>query len=569
MDLGYTDQVLWEISQGHWWAFSSVFQSPALAVDGSLWLYPLAYGFRFLGGSYFLFGVQAVATGITAWGLYRIARLGKLSNWQSTLISTAFLLYPGIIGGSQFDFHPDFMALPFVIWSYFYYRIGNKPVYYLFLLMAILAKDVVLISVAGWGVGLIVWERRLKDGLIAIVLSMSFLMGELLWIFPAYFPGANQSTIINLYGYLGHSVTGIMVGVFTHFPVVLRHLSHDGPYTLWIFGPVLAICLIGSAGVPAMLALFLLNAISSFPSQRVMTDQYQVILGGWLFIALIEALRRFGDHARNLLIFTVLLSTTLLEGAFLAADIAPELAVHNNVVTSVKSALRHVSKQDVLYTQNHLGLWAYRYPLTGIAMDQAPGHLVDPLPLLWSEASKAKRVPTAVLGRRPVSPYLADIIAQAEGTHYRVSYHHANLFVVTGNHKFSVPKPSGVWGWEPANATWNIPLWTQLLANGTVNWQAQNVLVAQGKPGPVLSNLPLIFYPGRYRVSVQFTQSRELLKGAILGFLRVGREKTPLVAKTSSTSLFLTIHHRQELSLSLVTTGRYAFAVGNLQIVRR
>lgn len=99
MDLGYFEQAFWDISHGNWWAFSSVFQTPAVAADGSLWLYPLAYGFRYLGGDLFLFTVQAVGTGLAAWGIYRAARIHQLSSGHSVAVAILFLLYPAVLGG--------------------------------------------------------------------------------------------------------------------------------------------------------------------------------------------------------------------------------------------------------------------------------------------------------------------------------------------------------------------------------------------------------------------------------------------------------------------------------------
>ena len=50
--------------------------------------------------------------------------------------------------GSQFDFHPDFMALPFIVWAYVYYTAERKGLYYLFFLFArrpsLLSYDVVV-----------------------------------------------------------------------------------------------------------------------------------------------------------------------------------------------------------------------------------------------------------------------------------------------------------------------------------------------------------------------------------------------------------------------------------------
>jgi uncharacterized membrane protein len=130
MDLGYLEQVMWKISHGNWWAYSSVFQTPGIAGDGSVALYPLAYGFRYLGGSTFLFVVQAVGTGLATWGVYRAAVISKINGSMAVVLALAFMLAPGIFGGSQFDFHPDFVALPFMVWAYVAYRRGRMGRYY-------------------------------------------------------------------------------------------------------------------------------------------------------------------------------------------------------------------------------------------------------------------------------------------------------------------------------------------------------------------------------------------------------------------------------------------------------
>ncbi|WP_139061549.1 DUF2079 domain-containing protein [Sulfobacillus thermosulfidooxidans] len=567
MDLGYAEQTMWKISHGDWWAFSSVFQTPALAVDGSLWIYPLAYGFRFLGGAYFLFVVQALGTAIAAWGLYRIAYLRGLSKWQSTFVSVTFLLYPAIIGGSQFDFHPDFVALPFIIWAYYFYRANNKILYYVFLVSAILAKNVVLISIGGWGIGLIFWERRIKDGIVAIFLSLLILVVEFKWILPTYFPGANESLVLSLYGYLGHTLFGVITGLFQHFSLVLTHLSHDGVYAFLIFAPVLAIVFFGSASVMATLSLFIFNGISSFAAQQAINDQYQVILSGWVFLALIEALLRFKAR-RSLFIFGTFLSTMILESIFMVIVIVPEITVNNNYVAQVKKAISHIPMTDVIYTQNHLGLWAYRYPVVGIATDQAPGRLLDTLPTLWKEANpKAKNVPTAIIARSPVRPYLADVIYNAVRNGYRITYYQDHLFILNGSRRFSVPKPSpDVWGWEPTGRSWVVPLWTQGVITGGINWRNYDVEIPQGKPGPIIENLWLILYPGQYKITLNCSAISSTKKERV-GVLQIGKARIPITSV--STSMYLNIRHVKIVSVSILTNGHYEFEVRKLVIYYR
>lgn len=224
MDLGTFEQEFWKISHGHWRAFSSVFQTPAISVDGSLAIYPLAYGFRFLGGAPFLFVVQAMGTALTAWGLYRAARLHQLSEGVASLTASLFLLYPAVLGGSQFDFHTDFLALPSLVWAYVYYGSSRRATYYSLLLCAALSKNMALFSIAGWGVGLVIYKRQVRDGLIAIFASAVLFVLEMDVLFPLYFRGPVQQVDRSFYGYLGHSLSGIVLGILVHFGAVVHHL---------------------------------------------------------------------------------------------------------------------------------------------------------------------------------------------------------------------------------------------------------------------------------------------------------------------------------------------------------
>ena len=45
MDLGDFRQEMFQISHGNWWAFDTVFRTPAVAQDGFFLIYPLAYAY--------------------------------------------------------------------------------------------------------------------------------------------------------------------------------------------------------------------------------------------------------------------------------------------------------------------------------------------------------------------------------------------------------------------------------------------------------------------------------------------------------------------------------------------
>nr|WP_275107401.1 DUF2079 domain-containing protein [Sulfobacillus harzensis] len=498
MDLGDFEQEFWKITHGDWWAFSTVFQTPAFANDGSVFIYPLAYGFRFLGGASFLFGLQALGTAWAAWGIYRAAILNHLAEWTASILAILFLLYPAILGGSQFDFHPDFLALPLLVWAYVYYTTDRKGGYYILLALAAVAKNMALISIAGWGLGLLVYRKRWRDGLITVASSVGLFFLEMDVIFPRYFQGGTEKINLALYGYLGHGFSGILLGIVTHFPAVVHHLLQEGPYAFWILEPVLGLSLLGSASVPALLSLVALNALSAFPAQQQINDQYQVILAGWAFLALGEALARFRAQQPRLL-FGVAVATVMIEALFVGSVILPELAATNRTLPAVEAAVQHIPRHAVVWTQNRLGPWAYRFRVLGIAREQAPHQFIDPLPLLWREADRGGVRPTAILAERPVTPYMADIIAESLRAGYRVTEHQGGVFVVQGMRHFGASRPSAVGnGWQPRSSVWEIPAWTQQTMLGHVDWPDLAVVVPPHARGVVFPGFPVVLRPGTY-----------------------------------------------------------------------
>lgn len=568
MDLGYFEQAFWDISHGNWWAFSSVFQTPAVAADGSLWLYPLAYGFRYLGGDLFLFTVQAVGTGFAAWGIYRAARIHQLSSWHSVAVAILFLLYPAVLGGSQFDFHPDFVALPFLVWAYVFYRMGRYVPYYLLLTAASLAKNMALVSLMGWGLGLLVWERQIRDGMIVLTGSFLLFWLELGYLIPRFFLGGTEPINDTLYAYLGHGISGVIRGILFHPDRVWIHLTHQMPYALLIFGPVLGISLVGRAAVGPTLALWCLNALSTFHPQHKMTDQYQVMLAGWLFLALIEALSRLTVR-RRMALMAVGLTVTLLEAGFIDLVIGPMMAVRSAPVASVQAAVAQIPANSVVWTQNRLGVWAYRLPLLGIDRGVTPEVMVSALPRLWAESPVKKHPMTELLGLRPTTLYFADVVAHALAAGYRVTFHRHGVFVVTGDRRFSVPRAGSVdYGSQPGSSPWIIPPFTQMTEQSVMQWKTLSLKVLPHIPGLVIPSVPLILGPGRYRVGVVIRDPNRVGSRKPWGYLQLGSLSRPIRGSTPVTWLSLTLTKEEGMNLSVTTTGVQSFDIQNLVVER-
>lgn len=567
MDLGYFEQVLWKISYGDWWAYSTVFQTPALAADGCIWLYPLAYAFRYLGGPMVLFVVQALGTGLAAVGIYRAALLRRLAPWPAVTLAVAFLLYPAILGGSQFDFHPDFIALPAVIWAYVADAEGKPARYYTWLAVAALAKNVVLVSLVGWGIGLIVWRHRVRDGLIVVGGSLALLGAELLWIIPTYLAHGTEAINLGLYGYLGSSFSGVVVGLVTRFPALIAHLATEPVYAVWILGPVLGLVFAGGASLPAFLALWLMNAVSMFVPQQQVNDQYQVLLAGWAFLAVIEALARWPQR-QAFWTAAVALSTAAFEWLLIAVYIVPLFAAPIGLAPAARAAAHHIPPDAVVWTQNHLGPTTYRARVLGVDRGAVPGIMVDGLPTLWRDARVRGLSDTVLFGERPVSPYFASVLASALAAGYRVTYHHDGFFLVRGTPRFDVEPPASV-GYQPRTAHWTIPAWTQASPVGRVEWQGSRPLLIARRhhPGTVLGPLLAVMKPGRYQVQLRIRSSSDG-RARVLGTLSDGPARRSIRAGERVVTLTVAYFQTAVARLTVSTTGQARFVIQQVTVTR-
>jgi hypothetical protein len=315
-----------------------------------------------------------------------------------------------------------------------------------------------------------------------------------------------------------------------------------------------------------MLSLFLLNSLSQFPAQQSIADQYQVILAGWMFLALVEALSRF-RHKRPLLV-GIAACTALFEGMYFGAMILPELYVTNPALPAVRAAVHTIPAHTVVWTQGRLGVWVYRHRFIGVAQEQVPHLYVSPLPRLWQEAGVLDGSHTTIFGMQPTSPFFADVVARALKNGYRISFHQGPVFILVGTRHFHVPRPNlDAVAWQPASPSWVIPAWTQASQATRIAWRNEWVTVPQSRRGIVFPGIEMVLAPGHYRLSVDVHDGAHS-SGAVLGYLKAAGHEVAIRAGTAVATLHLTLRQRELVYLSLTTTGRAVFSVIQFQVDR-
>ena len=570
MDLGYFLGAFWQISHGYWGAYSLVFRSPALGNDLSLWLYPVAYWVR-LTGVGGLFAIQAAGTALAAWGIWRAARLHKLEPWHAAVVAVAFLCFPAIIGGAQYDWHPDFIALPWLVWAYVWHREGRPWLFWLAVLCAAAAKDEVLVGLAGFGVGLILGRRARRDGWILAVGSIFVFWFELGWVIPHWLQGGTTASQWILYAYLGHGPLGIVTGMVLHPVALLEHLVRVGlPYAAVVLGPVLGLAVAGQAAVGGVAAAWGLNALSTLPAQHSLFDQYSVTVAGWLYLAVIETLGRLGQASRRRAVLGLGLVSLVVLAGFMPSLVVGTMALGPAPINAVRAAVRAIPSRSVVYTTSALGPWVAGRRVFGTDSLAAPHVMLDPLAQVWRVGGQDGETITALLARTPMNPYFGYLMGEALASGYQARQVSDSVVLLVGRGHFAASNPEETAvGLEPRGSRWLEPWWIDAPRLSAVRWRGDALYVAGTGGRRIAATLTLWMAAGTYDFS--FRASVSGVSARALGWwtIRVPGGRTFRgIAHAGHNALKVFQPSSGVVTIALASAGRESWAADPLNIRR-
>ena len=203
-DLGIFDQAIFLISQDKP-PISSFLDTHILGDHAALIFYPLALFYKIYGSVYWLFFIQAIALSLGAIPIYQLAKQANIKDKLALTLSSVYLLYPLIFNLNLFDFHPDVIALPALLWAIFAARKRSSTGFTIALLIVCSCKGILGLTVASLGFWL--WlDKNYLYGAIAFILGSSWFVIASKVIIP-FFTNNPESINRHLsrYSYLGNS----------------------------------------------------------------------------------------------------------------------------------------------------------------------------------------------------------------------------------------------------------------------------------------------------------------------------------------------------------------------------
>ena len=280
-DLGVYDQRIWALSNV--WPFPSPSQivatfghfSPILA------LHVLAY--KVYPSAAVLIGLQVAAVGLGAYPVYHLAKR-RLGPEAALAFAAGYLLYPSVVFTVLFDFHPDHLVIPLLLFAFYFLEVGNPWGMVVAGALMLLVKESLVPTVAAFGVYAVVVTRRYLLGAVLALGSVAFFW---LVILPRYAGALSGGAGGESYGYLGASLPEILRTLVTSPGVWLPEIAQvlKLKFLFLMLAPLMFLPVLAPRALLVALPGLCMALLSRHPHRYQIWAQYVAPLIPPLFVA--------------------------------------------------------------------------------------------------------------------------------------------------------------------------------------------------------------------------------------------------------------------------------------------
>jgi len=266
-DLGNMVQAVWSTAHGHPLRVTTLTGEQALRLGAHIdpvlilfaplwWLWP---------SPDLLLVAQAVAIALGALPVYWLARKHLASRRAGVGFALAYLVYPPTTWLALNEFHPGGLAMPALLFAFWYLDEDRLALFGVFALLASICREDVPLVLAGFGVWYALARGGRAAGAAIAAVGVTWTAIAVGIVIPHF--GAGQSTFSGRYS----EARGAL-----HDPPALVRLMFDHAgmhYLLDLVLPLAGLCLLAPIALAALPAL-LLNLLSATPTQTSIHFHY-------------------------------------------------------------------------------------------------------------------------------------------------------------------------------------------------------------------------------------------------------------------------------------------------------
>lgn len=185
-DLGYYDQLIWQLAHGKP-LFSTLLENHPWLDHFSPSIFLLSPIYLFLPSTLVILLTQSILIPLGAYPLYKIALKKLKNNGTALALSFVYLLFWGIHNAISFDFHPLALGAPLLAFIVYFYEQKQMRMFYLFMLLFAGLQENYFIFLAFFGMFLALHYKDYKRGIVISLLSGATFLLLIFIVIPHYF----------------------------------------------------------------------------------------------------------------------------------------------------------------------------------------------------------------------------------------------------------------------------------------------------------------------------------------------------------------------------------------------
>jgi uncharacterized membrane protein len=238
MDLGYTDQVVWNTLHGRFMRFSTYQDAPIdlpldqfrrtdilLAYHVELILAPISLLYLIYDSPVTLLLLQTVCIGLGALPAFWLARDHLGSDFAGLVFALAYLMAPAVEGANLSDFHAVSLTASLLLFAFYFLQARRYRLFFVFIILAMSAKEDVSPLILMMGLYIFFWLREREVGALTALMGLSWFLVCTQLILP-YHNGLPISPFLHRLAIFGPTVKESLRH-FLQDPVLLLQWLHQ------------------------------------------------------------------------------------------------------------------------------------------------------------------------------------------------------------------------------------------------------------------------------------------------------------------------------------------------------
>jgi uncharacterized membrane protein len=264
-DLGNYDQAVWNTIHGRLFRLTNMAGLDSrLALHFEPILLPLSLSYLVYSDPRTLLVLQAVIVSLGALPVFWLAREKLNSDLAALVFPLAYLLFPALESANLFDFHTVTLAVPFLLYAFYFLQSRRYDLFTLFAILAMSCKEDIPLLVAMLGIYIFIFQKAKKAGVLTLVSSGCWFYIAVFLISPHFSP-IGQNVHLERYAYLGQTPQEMASTVLTRPDLIWEQLvieARVGYYLGQLLMPVAFISLLSPQTFLISLPSLAINLLS-------------------------------------------------------------------------------------------------------------------------------------------------------------------------------------------------------------------------------------------------------------------------------------------------------------------